>query len=112
MTTGKPFSVTGDYSAAQTNTELVAAPATDQRIVITSVFANTAGAGTFKLLNGSGGAVKWGTVSLPNTSSANATFDPGISLTKKTALCLTTNYAGAHCITVTGYIVGRNALVN
>jgi hypothetical protein len=103
---GREFSVTGDYGAAQTNTSLVAAQGANTRIYITSVAINTAGAGTFKLIDGSGGSSLVGTVSLPNTSSFTATFDPGVEATANTALCFTSDYAGVHCVVVTGYVSG------
>jgi hypothetical protein len=103
---GREFSVTGDYGAAQTNTSLVTAQGANTRIYITSVFLNTAGAGTFKLIDGSGGSSVWGTVSLANTSNADSIHDPGIELTANTALCFTSDYAGVHCVVVTGYVSG------
>lgn len=104
---GRQFSVNGDYSAAQTNTELVAAEGANTRVVITSVGLNAAADCTVKLLNGSAGTVVLGTVSVNAEDSYTARFDPGIELSKNTALCVTTSYAGVHCVTVTGYVTGR-----
>jgi len=98
------WSANGEYTTAQTNTSMKAAPGASLSFYITDIVFNTAVAGTVKLLNGSGGSTLY---SLPgmaaNGGSSSVGFRTPIKLSANTALCVTTTGTGAMFVLVNGY---------
>jgi len=108
MERAQPFDANGDYSAAQTNVALKAAPGAGKSLFITDVIvSNGAVAGVIKLINGSGGATKIGPLYLSANGGASIRFDRPVRLSANTALCVTSTSATTHSVTVCGYIASR-----
>ncbi len=99
------WSAVGDaYATAQTNASLKAAPGAGLSLYITDVImSNGATAGTMKLIDGSGGATKVGTMYFAITGGAALHFQTPIKLTANTALCLTSVTVTTHSVVVNGF---------
>lgn len=98
------WSVSADYSEAQTNASVKASPGAGLRLYITDIFlSNGATAGNVTLLQGSGGTVMWECYPAIN-GGANLNLRTPIVLTADTALCITSTTVTTHSITVSGYI--------
>jgi hypothetical protein len=99
------FRECANYGTAQTNTELVAAPAAGTRLYVTDVVLSAgANAGEVRLLNGSGGSVIVGPVWLPANGALAHHFGVAARLDQATALCLTSQGVTTHSVTVHGYV--------
>jgi len=90
------------YTTAQTNNELIAAPGAALRIYVTSLFFGTEVAGSFKLTQSSGSpADVYGPFPFAANGGISAAFiSPPIILNLNSALRVTTDITGDHCIYV------------
>jgi hypothetical protein len=96
--------VSADYSGAQTNTSVKAAPGASLSLYITDlVISNGATAGNVTLLDGSGGTVLFEIYPAINGGVSKEFRNP-IKLTANTALCITSTTVTTHSIFVSGYI--------
>lgn len=97
------WSVSADYSSAQTNTSVKASPGAGLKLYITDIFiSNGATAGNITLLNGSGGTVMFEAYCAINGGAVLNLRTP-IVLSAATALCITSTTVTTHAITVCGY---------
>ena len=98
------WSVSADYSAAQTNTVIKAAPGAGLSLYITDiVISNEATAGTITLLDGANGSVKFKIYSAINGGCSTNLRTP-IKLTANTALCITSTSVTTHSVNISGFI--------
>ncbi len=96
------WSASLDYSGAQTNATLKAAPPANRRLVITwLVISNGAVAGNITLLDGSGGSVLFEVY--PAINGGVALDNLHIELTAATLLAITSTTVTTHAINVGGY---------
>lgn len=95
----------GDYTSAQTNTELVAAPATGYKLYVTTLVISNDGSNhiTYKLLDGSGGSNLTGTQKLAANDKHIWPTQTWFDLTAATALCLTTTGTSNFSVFVSGH---------
>lgn len=99
----RSFFTSADYSSAQTNTSVQAAPGASLSLYITDiVISNGATAGKITLLDGSGGTVKFSIYPAINGGAAVSLKQP-IRLTANTALCITSTTVTTHSVNVGGY---------
>jgi hypothetical protein len=97
------FSATADYSGAQTNASVKAAPGAGS-IFLTDIFiSNGATAGKVTLLDGSGGSVIFTCYPGINGGAVFNSKNP-IKLSATTALCITSTTVTTHSVTVCGFI--------
>jgi hypothetical protein len=98
------WTVNGEYSGAQTNTSLKAAPGAGLSLYMTDILiSNGATAGSVKLIDGSGGATKVGTLYFAVNGGCAISFKTPIKLTANTALCVTSVSVTTHSVTVNGF---------
>lgn len=96
--------VSADYSSAQTNASVKAAPGASLSLYITDiVISNGATAGNITILDGSGGTVLLEIYPAINGGATLSLRSP-IKLTANTALCITSTTVTTHSIFVSGYI--------
>lgn len=108
---GRVETVNANYTSAQTNTSLVAAPGAKRRIIIDAVTITSNGAQTVSLLDGSGGTALWGPHYLDADGGTTLHSEvAGCRLTLNTALCLTTVGTAGHTVSVSYRIVGPKQL--
>lgn len=98
------WSVSADYSSAQTNTSVKAAPGANLKLYITDIsISNGATAGNITLLDGSGGTVLYEIYPAINGGAVDNRRTP-IVLTANTALCITSTTVTTHSVNISGYI--------
>jgi hypothetical protein len=96
--------VSADYSSAQTNASVKAAPGAGLSLYITDLqISNGATAGNVTLLDGSGGTVLYELYPAINGGATLSLRNP-IKLTANTALCVTSTTVTTHSVFVSGYI--------
>lgn len=99
----RSFFTSADYSGAQTNTSVQAAPGAGLSLYITDiVISNGATAGNITLLDGSGGTVKFEVYPAINGGVSISLRQP-IRLTANTALCITSTTVTTHSVNIGGY---------
>jgi len=98
------WQVSADYSAAQTNASVKAAPGAGLSLYITDIeVSNGAVAGNITLLDGSGGAVLFECYPAINGGIVTNRRTP-IKLTANTALCITSTTVTTHAVNLAGFV--------
>lgn len=96
------FSATADYSSAQTNATVQAAPGAGSLYITDIIVSNGATAGKITLLDGSGGTVKFTCYPGINGGLTHRFVNP-IKLTATTLLAITSTTVTTHSVTVNGF---------
>lgn len=96
------WSVSADYSSAQTNASVKAAPGAGSLYITDINISNGATAGNITLLDGSGGTVLFEIYPAIN-GGVSATLRNPIKLTATTALCITSTTVTTHSVNICGY---------
>ncbi len=98
------FRVSSDFSVAQTNATLKAAPGASLKLYITDIIiSNGATAGNITLLDGSGGAVLIELYPAINGGLYHS-FRTPLALTANTLLAITSTTVTTHTVTISGFI--------